>query len=160
MSASGDLNLFASSLTTQKPTLTYVVFSVDLGQIEAHLAAERVEHGTSYFNARRELWSHGKRKIPRQGEAAASITTLEEMVKDPQALRSRRVWEAGLGRISKRVIEGGRLKYNLPMHLLVRSTTHSVVNSALTRSRLSDKDLIRRLASRWNMAAGCPSPRV
>ena len=79
----------------------------------------------SYFNARRELWLNGKNKKPRLEEVPPSITSLEEMVRDPRALRSNTVWEAGLGRISKRLIEGGRLKYNLPMHLLVRDAAYS-----------------------------------
>jgi len=88
----------------------------------------------SYFHARRELWLNGKKKKPRPDETADSITRLEDMVGDSQALHSDRVWEAGLGRISKRLIEGGRLKYNLPMHLLVCNTTHSAMHLALTRS--------------------------
>lgn len=94
--------------------------SSDLDEIEARLATTQVEPGIPYFNARRELWLNGKKKIPRPDEPPASITRLEDMVRDPRALRSNTVWEAGLGRISKRLIEGGRLKYNLPMHLLVR----------------------------------------
>ncbi|KAF9651231.1 hypothetical protein BDM02DRAFT_3184713 [Thelephora ganbajun] len=92
----------------------------DLGEIEAHLVATQVEPGMSYFNARRKLWLDGKKKIPRPEEIPASITRLEEMVRDPRALRSNTVWEEGLGRISKRLIEGGRPKYNLPMHLLIK----------------------------------------
>ncbi|KAF9780030.1 hypothetical protein BJ322DRAFT_1112714 [Thelephora terrestris] len=92
----------------------------NLDEIEARLATIRVEPGISYFNARRELWLNGKKKVPRPGEPPASITRLEAMVRDPRALRSNTVWEAGLGRISKRLIDGGRLKYNLPMHLLIK----------------------------------------
>lgn len=152
----------SSSITlTGSKTHPYLhFFSADLGEIEARLAAEQAEPGISYFNARRELWLHGKRKIPRPTETVTSITRLEDMVREPQALRSRRVWEAGLGRISKRLIEGGRLKYNLPMPLLVCNTTHSVTHSVLTRSSLSDKNPVRRLDSRWDMAAGRPNPRV
>lgn len=151
-----------SSITsTNSKTHTYLhLFSADLGEIEALLAATHVEPGISYFNARRELWLNGKKKIPRPGETAASITRLEDMMRDPQALRSRKVWEAGLGRISKRLIEGGRLKYNLPMPLLVCNTARSAMRSVLTRSGLSDKNPVRRLDSRWDMAVGSPSPRI
>ena len=135
-------------------------FSAGLGEIEAHLAATQVEHGASYFNARRELWSNGKKKIPRPDEIADSITRLEDMVRDPRALRSSSVWESGLGSISKRLTEGGRLKYSLPMHLLVCNTTHSAMRSSSHDRVFSDKNPVCRLDSRWNMAAGRPSPGV
>lgn len=96
--------------------------SADLDEIEARLVATQVEHGIPYFNARRELWLNGKKKVPRSEQTPASITRLEEMVKDPRALRSNTVWESGLGTISKRLIEGGRMKHNLPMRLLVHNT--------------------------------------
>lgn len=95
-----------------------------MGEIEAHLAMTQVEPGIPYFNARRELWLDGKKKKPRSDQVPASVARVEEMVREPGALRSNAVWEAGLGRVSKRLIEGGRLKYNLPMHLLVCSTAH------------------------------------
>ena len=90
-----------------------------MDEIEGHLAAKKVEPGTSYFNARRELWLNGKKKIHRPEDTVDSITRLDDLVRDPQALRSDRVWEAGLGRISKRLVGGGRLKHNLPVRLLV-----------------------------------------
>jgi len=142
-SANRDPNLFVHRPEYSQTRPHLHLSSADLGEIEAHLAATQVEPGISYFNARRELWLNGKREVPRPGDIPASITKLEEMVGDPQALRSRGVWEAGLGRVSKRLIEGGRLKYNLPMRLLVCSATHSVViqYSILTRSSLQIKIL-------------------
>lgn len=101
------------------------VYSADLNEIEAHLTTTQVESGIPYFNARRELWLDGKKRKPRPDQAPAPIIKFEEMVKDPEALRNHSVWEAGLGRVSKRLMEGGRLKYNLPMGLLVRNTAHS-----------------------------------
>ena len=135
------------------------LFSAHLGEIEGHLAATQVEPGISYFNARRELWLNGKKRIPRPDEIVDSITRLDGMVGDPQALRSDRVWEAGLGRISKRLMDGGRLKYNLPMHLLVCNTTRPSIQSSHDRV-FPDKNPIRRLDSRRNMAAGRRSPRI
>ena len=117
---------------TQKAHPHSHLSSADLDEIEAHLATTQVEPGMSHFNARRELWLSGKKKISRPEEVPPSITKLEEMVGDPRALRSNTVWEAGLGRISKRLIEGGRLKYNLPMHLLVCNTVNSAIRSVLT----------------------------
>jgi len=131
-----------------------------LDEIEAHLVTTQVEPGIPHFNARRELWLNGKKKIPRPEEVPPSITRLEEMVGDSRALRSNTVWEAGLGVISKRLIEGGRLKYNLPMHLLVRNTVNSAIRLVLTRSRVfTDKNPVFQLASRWNMARGRPGAR-
>jgi len=122
-------NICSSIVSTQKHAHSHFS-SADLGEIEGHLAATQVEPGVSYFNARRELWLSGKKKIPRPDEIVDSITRLDEMVRDPRALRSDRVWEAGLGRISKRLIEGGRLKYNLPMHLLVCNATRPCIRSS------------------------------
>jgi len=92
----------------------------DLDEIEAHLAVTQVEPGISHFNARRELWLHGKKKKPRSDQVPASVARLEETLRDPEALRSDAVWEAGLGRVSKRLIGGGTLKCNLPMHLMIK----------------------------------------
>lgn len=123
-------SICSSIVLTQKHTLIHTFSSADLAEIEGHLAATQVEPGVSYFNARRELWLSGKKKIPRPDEIVDSITKLDEMVRDPRALRSDRIWEGGLGRISKRLIEGGRLKYNLPMHLLVCNATRLCIRSS------------------------------
>lgn len=160
--ARGDPNLFVYR-TNSKTHAHSQLLSANLGEIEVYLAATQVEPGESYFNARRELWLNGKKKIPRLEDIdiAGSITRLDDMVRDPRALRSDRVWDAGLGRISKRLVEGGRLKHNLPMHLLVCNTTHLTgTHLVLTRSSLSDKDLVCWMDSRWNMAVGRPTPRV
>ena len=159
VAAGGDPNLFVYRLDSNIYRHSHL-FSADLDEIEAHLAATQVEPGVSYFNTRRELWLNGKKTIPRPDEIPDSITKLEDMVRDPEALRSSSVWEAGLGRISKRLIEGGRLKYNLPMHLLVCNTPRLAMHLVLTRSSFSDKNTVCRLDSRWNVAAGGPSPRV
>lgn len=137
-SVGGDQNLFVCRPGSETHAHSRF-FSTDLGEIEDHLAATQVEPGISYFNARRELWLNGKKEKPRLDNTVDSITRLDEMVRDPQALRSDRVWEAGLGRISKRLIEGGRLKYNLPMHLLVCNITRICIQYpvVLTRSGFS-----------------------
>ena len=117
-------NLFVYWTNSKKRPHSHLSSS-NLDEIEARLATTRIEPGISYFNARRELWLNGKKKVTRPGEPPASITRLDAMVRDSRALRSNTVWEAGLGRISKRLIDGGRLKYNLPMHLLVRNVMQS-----------------------------------
>jgi hypothetical protein len=151
-SAGGDQNLFVYP-PGSKIHAHSDLFSADLGEIEDHLAATQVEPGISYFNVRRELWLNGKKKIPRPDEIVDSITRLDEMVRDPRALK------AGLERISKRLTEGGRLKYNLPMHLLVCNTTRPSIQPSHDRI-FPDKNPICRLDSRWNMAAGRPSPGI
>lgn len=157
-SGSGDPNL----LVYYPSSKTYAhshPFSAGLSEIEDHLAATQVEPGISYFNARRELWLNGKKKKPRSDEIVDSITRLDDMVRDSRALRSDRVWEAGLGRISKRLMGGGKLKYNLPMHLLVCNITRLRIWSSYDRV-FPDKNPICRLGSRWNMATRHPNPRV
>ena len=120
----------------------------------------QVESGIPYFDARRELWLNGKKKKPRSDQIPASITKFEEMVRDPGALRSNTVWDTGLGKVSKRLMEGGRLKYNLPMHLLVRMQ-HRAFSSCPTRSRIfTDKSTVRWMDSRWGVAVRLPCTRV
>jgi hypothetical protein len=132
-----------------------------LGEIEAHLAATQVEPGIPYYDARRELWLDGKKKKPRSDQVPASIKRFEEMVRDPRALRSKTVWETGLGRVSKRLMEGGRLRYGLPMHLLVYNTVHSA--RAFIPDMIpgfTDKNIVCGMDLRWNMAIGPPGARV
>ena len=159
-SSTGGPNLFVYYRPNLKNNPRSLFSSTGLDEIEARLTTTRVKHGVSYFNARRELWLNGKKKIPRSSEVPTSITRLEEMVRDPRALRSNTVWEAGLGRVSNRLIEGGRLKYNLPMHLLVSNTIRSAHAFSVDGRVSTDKDPVRRLDSRWNMATRWPGPRV
>jgi hypothetical protein len=84
---------------------------------EHRLSNLKVPPGQSYYEARRSLWLENSATEPKP--RPASITKLESMVSDPKSIRSNRVWESALGPIWKGILDSGRLKYRLPLQVLV-----------------------------------------
>jgi len=90
---------------------------------EHQLSALDVPAGPSYYAARRSIWLSAASKAPsdhRPKATSSSIIKLESMISEPKALHSWKVWDAGLGSVWKGLLEGGRLKHNLPLPLLIK----------------------------------------
>lgn len=95
--------------------------NVSLSGFEHQLSSLNVPAGPSYYAARRSLWlSPQSTTAPDCRPKATSITKLEDMLDNPTALRSGKVWNSGLGRVWKGLMEGGRAKYNIPLPVLVK----------------------------------------
>jgi len=93
--------------------------NVSLSGFEHQLSSLNVSAGPAYYAARRSLWLSSTTPSDHRPKPS-SVTKLENMLSEPNALRSWRVWDAGLGRVWKGLLEGGRLKHNLPLPLLVK----------------------------------------
>ncbi|KAF8505693.1 hypothetical protein F5888DRAFT_1798673 [Russula emetica] len=76
--------------------------------------------GPEYFTARRALWTTPT-AASRLGQAPPiSRVRLETLLDEPGALERPDVWDAGLNRVWKGLVEGGRLKKFLPLRAVVR----------------------------------------
>ncbi|KZV65675.1 hypothetical protein PENSPDRAFT_689662 [Peniophora sp. CONT] len=75
--------------------------------------------GPELFEARRRLWTTPANASPRpQRPPSPSRTRLHELLHTPGALESDQVWHAGLGRVWKGLVSGGRLRSFLPLPLV------------------------------------------
>ena len=88
----------------------------------AHLLAhaDLPQPGPEHFAARRALWTTPT-AASRLGQAPPiSRVRLENLLDEPGSLERPDVWESGLSRVWKGLIEGGRLKNFLPLRAVVR----------------------------------------
>lgn len=78
--------------------------------------------GPDHFHARRALWLTplSVPRPPSPPSASEAHTRLEELLNKPGALENNDVWQAGLGKVWKSLVSGGRLKQLLPLKLVVR----------------------------------------
>ncbi|VDC04104.1 unnamed protein product [Peniophora sp. CBMAI 1063] len=75
--------------------------------------------GPDLFEARRRLWTTPSSSSPRPPRPASpSRARLHELLHTPGALESDQVWHAGLGRVWKGLVSGGRLRSYLPLPLV------------------------------------------
>lgn len=87
----------------------------------AHLLAhaDLPPPGPDYFAAHRALWTTPT-AASRLGQApSTSRVRLETLLDEPGALERPDVWDAGLKKVWKGLIEGGRLKNFLPLRVVV-----------------------------------------
>ncbi len=87
----------------------------------AHLLAhaDLPQPGPEHFAARRTLWTTPT-AASRLGQAPPiSRVRLETLLDEPGALERPDVWEAGLNRVWKGLVDGGRLKSFLPLRAVV-----------------------------------------
>jgi hypothetical protein len=101
---------FFSLSSTQHPPPTFP-------HLLAH--ANLPQPGPEYFTARRALWTTPT-AASRLGQAPPiSRVRLETLLDEPGALERPDVWDAGLSRVWKGLVEGGRLKNFLPLRAVV-----------------------------------------
>ncbi|ETW83825.1 hypothetical protein HETIRDRAFT_449454 [Heterobasidion irregulare TC 32-1] len=78
--------------------------------------------GPDHFHARRALWLTplSVPRPPSPPSASEAHTRLEELLNKPGALENNDVWQAGLGKVWKSLVSGGRLKQLLPLKLVIK----------------------------------------
>jgi hypothetical protein len=75
--------------------------------------------GPDHFAARRALWLKPT-AASRLGQApSTSCVRLENLLEDPGALERSAVWDAGLNKVWRGLVGGGRLKNFLPLRVVV-----------------------------------------
>jgi hypothetical protein len=96
--------------TTKSPTSTLI-------HVPAH--ADLPPPGPDHFAARRALWTKHT-AASRLGQApSTSCVRLESLLDEPGALERPDVWDAGLKKVWKGLIGGGRFKNFLPLRAVV-----------------------------------------
>ncbi|KAH9966028.1 hypothetical protein BC827DRAFT_1116674, partial [Russula dissimulans] len=76
--------------------------------------------GPDHFSARRALWTTPT-AASRLGQApSTSRVRLESLLDEPGALELPSVWDAGLNKVWKGLVGGGRLKNFLPLRAVVK----------------------------------------
>lgn len=87
----------------------------------SHLLAHRnlPQPGPEYFTARRALWTTPTTASRLGQPPPISRVRLETLLDEPGALERPDVWDAGLNKVWKGLVEGGRLKKFLPLRAVV-----------------------------------------
>lgn len=102
--------------------------------------------GPEYYEARRRLWLTPRvTPLPPPSQPSTSRHRLEDLFNQPGAVHSQEVWSNGLEKVWKGISSGGRLKYNLPMAIIVCRSFNSHSISLFTSS--SDQNHTRCLAA-------------
>jgi len=76
--------------------------------------------GPSHYAARRKLWLTPNLKSHSTPEPSGTQLKLQEVLDQPGAAESEEVWKAGIEKVWKGLINGGRLKKRLPMKTVVK----------------------------------------
>lgn len=106
-----------SEMQTSDPPTPPSAFAHLLDVSKSHLPPS----GPELFEARRRLWTTPPTDSPRPRRPdSPSRTRLRELLHTPGALESDSVWHAGLGRVWKGLVSGGRLRSFLPLSFVVR----------------------------------------
>ena len=101
-------------------------------------AADLPPPGPEHFAARRALWLVPGPNPSLQTEANSARRRLEKLLATPQALEDDVVWQAGVDRVWRGLINGARLRNRLPLALVVRPT---ILGTLLLRPHLSSLQL-------------------
>lgn len=75
--------------------------------------------GPAHYAARRELWLSPIPETPLPPAPSTSRQRLEQLLSKPGAVESEDVWKAGVEKVWKGLVAGGKLKRRLPMTLVV-----------------------------------------
>ncbi|KZP24525.1 hypothetical protein FIBSPDRAFT_668002, partial [Athelia psychrophila] len=76
--------------------------------------------GPSHYSARRQLWLAQTGRSPPPPAPSTSRERLEELLSMPGAATNDEVWKAGVERVWRGLVTGGRLKRRLPMNLVIK----------------------------------------
>lgn len=90
--------------------------------------------GADHFAARRTLWWSPGPNEPSPTEANSSRRRLEALLAHPGALEDDDIWEAGVDRVWRGLVNGAKLKHRLPLALVVRPYPRLSHGSGLYRS--------------------------
>ncbi|KAI0307240.1 hypothetical protein B0F90DRAFT_1814022 [Multifurca ochricompacta] len=93
----------------QSPTFTTLLAHADLPP-----------PGPEYFAARRALWTTPTANSRFDQTPSTSRVKLESLLSQPAALESQEIWDAGLSKVWKGLVGGGRLKNLLPLPAVVK----------------------------------------
>jgi hypothetical protein len=77
--------------------------------------------GPAHYLARRALWLAPAPEPPLPPVPSTSRQRLEQLLSIPGAVENEEVWKAGVEKVWKGLVAGGRLKRRLPMNLVVCS---------------------------------------
>ncbi|KAI0774104.1 hypothetical protein C8Q74DRAFT_809691 [Fomes fomentarius] len=76
--------------------------------------------GVDHFAARRTLWWTPGPNEPSPTEANSSRRRLEALLAHPGALEDDDIWEAGVDRVWRGLVNGAKLKHRLPLALVIK----------------------------------------
>lgn len=79
--------------------------------------------GPSHYATRRDLWLTRSNGPPLPPIPSTSRDRLEILLSRPGAAESDEVWNAGVHKVWRTLMAGGRFKRRVPMNLVVRSTS-------------------------------------
>lgn len=85
--------------------------------------------GPSHYDARRALWLTQSNGPPLPPIPSTSRDKLENLLSRRGAAESEEVWNAGVHKVWKALMAGGRFKRRVPMNLVVRSTSNDTKSS-------------------------------
>ncbi|KIM46382.1 hypothetical protein M413DRAFT_24115 [Hebeloma cylindrosporum] len=85
-------------------------------------AASLPEPGPDYYAARRRIWLTPTRAIPPPPPASSSRQRLENLFNSngPSIVYSHEAWRNGLEKVWKGLSSGVRLKYKLPLNIVIK----------------------------------------
>lgn len=116
---------------------------VDLPPIATQAATfeEKLKHaslpppGPSHYATRRDLWLAQRNGPPLPPVPSTSRDRLENLLSKPGAAESEEMWNAGVHKVWKILMAGGRFKRRVPMNLVVRSTSNDTNSIHLFSSK-------------------------
>lgn len=76
--------------------------------------------GPLHYTWRRTWWLAPVQKVTERPRPSSSRLKFEQLLKKPGAVRSNEAWKGGIERVWQGLMDGGRLKQNLPMSVVVR----------------------------------------
>lgn len=119
--------------------------------------------GPSYYAARRALWLTPIPGLPLPPVPSTSRDRLEQLLNVPGAVENEEVWRAGVEKVWKGLVAGGRLKRRLPMNIVVcKADGMSLAGSySCRRLTIADQNYSRWVVTRSrNLAAWCRCARA
>lgn len=106
--------------------------------------------GPDLYDARRRLWLTPRVK-PATHPPSSSRQKLEFLLSQPDAIRNQDLWHHSLEKIWDGLTSGGRLKYRLPMNLIVGLPFKILIPSSIAHT-LKGQDRTRCLVA-WQYLA-------
>jgi len=94
--------------------------------------------GPAHYAARRALWLASTPDAPLPPLPSTSRQRLEQLLSVPGAVENDEVWRAGVEKVWKGLVAGGKLKRRLPMTLVVCNYVRSYLHRLTLRALFSD----------------------
>ena len=140
--------------------LLLVFISLQLSFDQILQQASLPEPGPDYYAARRRIWLTPTRVLPPPPPASSSRQRIENLFNQSNGhsiVYSHEAWRNGLEKVWKGLSSGVRLKYNLPLNIVVSPSIESL---GVFHSSQKGQNNTRFLGARQNLACWHASARV